>query len=77
MSRQWTVTTDNGDGTGVRTTYEGTGQVVSVEQLTNLTIPEPEPVDPYVTYAEAIATAQTMEEVRAAGAALAEALGGA
>lgn len=36
-------TADNGDGTGVRTTYDADGNVTSVEQLTGLPIPEPPP----------------------------------
>ena len=35
---------DNGDGTGTRTTYRPDGTVDTVEQLTGLPIPEPEPV---------------------------------
>ena len=34
---------DNGDGTGTRTTYRPDGTVDTVEQLTGLPIPEPEP----------------------------------
>ena len=39
---------DHGDGTGTRTTYRPDGTVDTVEQLTGLPIPEPEPpaVDP-------------------------------
>ena len=33
---------DNGDGTGTRTTYDEHGNVTSVEQLTDLPIPEQE-----------------------------------
>ena len=36
---------DNGDGTGTRTTYRPDGTVDTVEQLTGLPIPEPEPAD--------------------------------
>ena len=36
-------TVDNGDGTGTRTVYDADGNVTSVEQLTGLPIPEPEP----------------------------------
>lgn len=35
---------DHGDGTGTRTTYRPDGTVDTVEQLTGLPIPEPEPV---------------------------------
>ena len=35
---------DNGDGTGTRTSYDADGNVTSVEQLTGLPIPEPEPL---------------------------------
>ena len=35
---------DNGDGTGVRTTYDAEGNVTGTEELTGLPIPvEPEP----------------------------------
>ena len=34
---------DHGDGTGTRTTYRPDGTVDTVEQLTGLPIPEPEP----------------------------------
>ena len=37
-------TVDNGDGTGTRTTYLPDGNVTSVEQLTGLPIPEPDPI---------------------------------
>ena len=40
-----TVVADNGDGTGTRTTYRPDGTVDTVEQLTGLPIPEPEPAD--------------------------------
>ena len=36
---------DHGDGTGTRTTYRPDGTVDTVEQLTGLPIPEPEPAD--------------------------------
>ncbi len=35
---------DRGDGTGTRTTYDEHGNETSVEQVTGLPIPEPEPV---------------------------------
>lgn len=39
-----TVTQDNGDGTGTRTTYDAEGNVTGTEELTGLPIPEePEP----------------------------------
>lgn len=45
---------DNGDGTGTRTTFDADGNVTSVEQLTDLPIPQPpEPSD-----AEKIASLQ-------------------
>lgn len=47
-------TVDNGDGTGVRTTFDADGNVTSVEQLSGLPIPQPpEPSD-----AEKIASLQ-------------------
>ena len=36
------LTVDNGDGTGTRTTYDEAGNETSVEQLTDLPIPEQE-----------------------------------
>ena len=47
-------TVDNGDGTGVRTTFDQNGNVTSTEQLSGLPIPQPpEPSD-----AEKIASLQ-------------------
>ena len=37
---------DNGDGTGVRTTFDAAGNATSVEQLTGLPIPPPPEPDP-------------------------------
>ena len=65
---------DNGDGTGTRTTYTPEGEVESVEELSGLPIPPAPTPDPYAVYAAAIAAAQTLQEVRAAGAALRQAL---
>lgn len=59
--------------TGDRVTYDADGVELSREPVTGLTVPTP---DPYAVYAAAIADAQTMEEVRAAGVALAAALAG-
>ncbi len=56
-------TVDNGDGTGTRTRYHADGTVDTVEQLTGLPIPEPEPPDP-------------MAEMQATIDALLDALGG-
>ena len=67
-------TVDNGDGTGTRTVYDADGNVTSTEELSGLPIPPAPTSDPYVVYAEAIEAAQTLEEVRAAGAALRQAL---
>ena len=36
---------DNGDGTGVRTTYDADGNVTATENLTGLPIPAPAPVE--------------------------------
>ena len=41
-----TVTQDNGDGTGTRTTYDPQGSVTATEALTGLPIPEPTPLSP-------------------------------
>ena len=59
-------TVDNGDGTGTRTTYNPDGTVDTVEQLTGLPIPEPEPVDPLTTLLARLADARSLEEVRQA-----------
>ena len=67
-------TVDNGDGTGTRTTYTPEGEVESVEELSGLPIPTEPTLDPYVAYAVAVEAAQTLQEVRAAGAALRQAL---
>jgi hypothetical protein len=61
-------TVDNGDGTGVRTTYLPDGTVDTVEQLTDLPIPEPPAPDPVAVLEAEVA------ELRAALTAL---LGGA
>ncbi len=65
-------TVDNGDGTGVRTTYNPDGTVASTEQLTGLPIPEPvEPTDgeKLATLLAALTDAQSLEEIRDAAAA--------
>lgn len=67
---------DNGDGTGTRTTYTPEGEVESVEELSGLPIPTEPTLDPYVVYAEALAVARTMEEMRAAATAFLDATGG-
>ena len=59
-------TVDNGDGTGTRTTFDAEGNVTSVEQLSGLPIPEPEPVDPLATLLARLADARSLEEVRQA-----------
>ena len=63
-------TVDNGDGTGVRTVYDGKGNVTSTEQLTGLPIPvEPEPDPVEVLQAQVQAQQETID-------ALLDALGG-
>ena len=57
---------DNGDGTGTRTTFDADGNPETVEQLTGLPTPEPEPVDPLTTLLARLADAQSLEEVRQA-----------
>ncbi len=47
---------DNGDGTGTRTTFHLDGTINTVEQLTGLPIPEPEPPDPMAEMQATIAT---------------------
>ena len=59
-------TVDNGDGTGTRTTFDADGNPETVEQLTGLPIPEPEPVDPLTTLLARLADARSLEEVRQA-----------
>lgn len=63
---------DNGDGTGTRTVYAPDGSVTATEPVTGLPLPVPEP-DP-VAPLEAMAAAQSLEEVREAAAALLDAL---
>lgn len=48
--------TNNGDGTGVRTVYDEQGNETSVEQLTDLPIPEPvmEHADPVAMLVSAL-----------------------
>ena len=48
-------TVDNGDGTGTRTTFHPDGTVDTVEQLTGLPIPEPDP-EPAVGLAAQVET---------------------
>jgi YD repeat-containing protein len=59
-------TVDNGDGTGTRTVYDADGNPETVEQLTGLPTPEPEPVDPLTTLLARLADARSLEEVRQA-----------
>ena len=66
------LVTDAGDGTGTLTEYTANGPLVT--EVTGLPIETPEPVDPYKVYAAAVSTAETLDEVRAAGAQLAAAL---
>ena len=61
-----TQTVDHGDGTGTRTVFDADGNVTSVEQLTGLPVPEPEPVDPLTTLLARLADARSLEEVRQA-----------
>jgi YD repeat-containing protein len=65
-------TVDNGDGTGIRTTYDSDGNVTATEQLTGLPIPaEPEPTaeERLATLIAALGDAQSLEEIRDAAAA--------
>ena len=48
-------TVDNGDGTGTRTTFHPDGTINTVEQLTGLHIPEPDP-EPAVGLAAQVET---------------------
>lgn len=48
---------DNGDGTGVRTTFDADGNVTSTEALTGLPVPEV-PTDPTAPVLAAIETAR-------------------
>jgi hypothetical protein len=61
---------DNGDGTGTRTTYDADGTVDTVEQLTGLPIPEPDPPDPIADLHATVAAQQATID------ALLDALGG-
>lgn len=53
------TTIDNGDGTGVRTTYDADGTINTVEQLTGLPIPPPDQVTADVDAAAALAAMST------------------
>ena len=53
-------TVDNGDGTGVRTTYLPDGTVDTVEQLTGLPIPPPPEPDPLVDLQDQLAAQQAL-----------------
>ena len=64
------TTIDNGDGTGTRTTYLPDGTVDTVEQLTGLPIPEPDPPDPIADLHATVAAQQATID------ALLDALGG-
>jgi hypothetical protein len=66
------IVADNGDGTGTLTEYTESGPLVT--DVSGLPIEPPPLVDPYKVYAAAVAAAQTLDEVRAAGAELASAL---
>ncbi len=67
---------DHGDGTGTRTTYRPDGTVDTVEQLTGLPIPDPEPAvdDPLaaVTALLAQVTPDQLARVLALGVAVTE-----
>ena len=63
-------TIDHGDGTGTRTTYHADGTVDTVEQLTGLPIPEPDPPDPLADLHATVAAQQATID------ALLDALGG-
>ena len=71
-----TVTAHHGDGTGTRTTYRPDGTVDTVEQLTGLPIPEPEPpaVDPLAAVVALLAqvTPDQLARVLALGVAVTE-----
>ena len=54
---------DNGDGTGSRTTYDQDGNVVSVEDLADLPIPEIV-VNPLHQLAAAIVAATTLDDLK-------------
>ena len=60
-------TVDNGDGTGIRTTFDADGNVTSVEQLTGLPIPvEPEPDPIEALQAQVQAQQETIDALLAA-----------
>ena len=51
---------DNGDGTGVRTTFDAAGNATSVEQLTGLPIPPPPEPDPMADMQAQLAAQQAL-----------------
>lgn len=57
-------TVDNGDGTGVRTTFDQNGNVTSVEQLTGLPIPQPPEPSPEEKLAAVTARLDKLAPVR-------------
>lgn len=57
-------TVDNGDGTGVRTTFDADGNVTSVEQLTGLPIPQPPEPSPEERLAAVTARLDKLAPVR-------------
>ena len=63
-------TVDHGDGTGTRTTFHPDGTINTVEQLSGLPIPQPEPPDPIDTLTAQLAAQNATIE------ALLNALGG-
>lgn len=54
LTLEWRIV-DNGDGTGTRTTFHLDGTINTVEQLTGLPIPEPDP-EPAVGLAAQVET---------------------
>ena len=57
-------TVDNGDGTGVRTTFDADGNVTSVEQLSGLPIPQPPEPSPEEKLAAVTARLDKLAPVR-------------
>ena len=60
----YTETVDNGDGTGTRTTFDADGNVTSVEQLTDLPIPQPPEPSPEEKLAAMTARLDKLAPVR-------------
>lgn len=63
---------DNGDGTGVHTTYSTDGTIESQQTVTDLPIDAPPAPDPLHQLAQAIVDATSLDDIKAAAQAILE-----